>query len=106
MFRIDETKIKTLKRFSAPHYRTTSYHTVRDFYDRNCVIPKRNGDSYIYGGYMATSVNEMGLAEADIFAKGSLEMTADYEKGYDARLFIWNAARNQAPKIPEVELVR
>ena len=69
MFRIDETKIKTLKRFTAPHYRTTTYSTVRDFQDRNSVITKKNGDSYIYGSYMPTQVNGNGLIEVEIVAK-------------------------------------
>ena len=77
MFRIDETKIKTLKRFTAPHYRTQDYSTVRDFYDRNSVIGKTGGVAYIYGGYIYTDVNGNGLVTAEVVAKA---VGAEYMK--------------------------
>ena len=38
--------------------------------------------------------------------EGSFEMSSEYEKGYKTRLFIWDASKNQAPMIPQIELIR
>ncbi len=69
MFRIDETKMKPLKRFTAPHYRSQEYASVRDFQDQECIIPKTTGEAYIYGSYIHTEVNGNGLAEGAVVAK-------------------------------------
>ncbi len=69
MFRIDETKMKPLKRFTAPHYRSQEYASVSDFQDQECIIPKTTGEAYVYGNYIHTEVNGNGLAEGEVVAK-------------------------------------
>lgn len=68
MFRVDETKMKPLKRFTSLHYRSQEYVSVSDMRDQNCIIPKVTGDAYIYGRNVYTEVNQSGFAKAEVVA--------------------------------------
>ncbi len=68
MYRVDLSKIKTLKRFTSAHERLQEYITVSDISDRFSILPKESGYGSIYGTQTSITVTD-GNYSADIISK-------------------------------------
>ncbi len=68
MYRVDLSKIKTLKRFTSAHDRLAEYITVSDISDRFSILPTVTGYGSIYGTQTSITVTD-GNYPTDVIAK-------------------------------------
>ncbi|MBO5025604.1 MAG: exo-alpha-sialidase, partial [Bacteroidaceae bacterium] len=68
-YAVDATKMKTLKRFTSPHYAESRNESLMAVAEKQVVLPKSNGTAMIYGDMYPARADDNGFVESDIVAK-------------------------------------